>query len=344
MKRVLLILTILISLLGISGLACGETVKEVKPKAKYTIGITEWIPWAVFVVAEEKGYFKKQGVDVNVITFPSCYENVDSFYKGKVDICVDMLGVWASHIYKNEHDFVVLSAIDFSSGGDKVILRKGTNIDDVKNIYVYSDMLATLYFLDRALQPMGKSIKDFNISQYNTDFINTMIKSGKADMAVSYEPDALAIADSNNPDSICEVVSSTADIPGVMPEGMCIKRDTYNKMDKSDLRRIYRALFQAMEWTKNPKNEKALDNIVRDKFFFTTPKFTDAEIKGMMSNAILMTKPEMLEYTKPGGGIYKYFTDVEKMAKSNGKLVEVDIKKHIDTTEFVRVLREVDRK
>lgn len=339
MKRILGVLTLM--LLFMSIVVCGEEVKpKVATKATYTIGITEWIPWVVFVVAKEEGYFKQQGVDVNVITFPSCYENVNSFYKGKVDICVDMLGVWASHVYRNQNDFVILSAIDFSTGGDKVVIRKGKDIKDIKSIYVYSDMLATLYFLDKALQPMGKSLKDFNILQYNTDYINKMMKMDAIDMAVSYEPDALEIADENNPASLCRVISTTADIPGVMPEGMCVKRTVYERLSGEDLKKIYRALFQAMDWTADPTNEKELYNIIRDKFFFTTPRFSDDDLRIMMKSAHIMNRAEMLEYSSPGGGLYQYFKDVDKMIKSNGKKVTVNINKHIDTSVFVETLRE----
>lgn len=85
MKKITSALLILIFVFATAGCTEKETTKKEAKKVKMTIGVLPIEDTLPFFVAEEKGYFKSDDLEVELITFDSAHERDAAFQAGKID-------------------------------------------------------------------------------------------------------------------------------------------------------------------------------------------------------------------------------------------------------------------
>jgi len=93
-------------------------------KEPITIGYSDWPGWVAWDIAEQKGFFKKEGVDVKLVWFPAYTDSLNAFAAQKVDAnCQtwgDTMGPLAQGIAAKA---VVVN--DISYGNDAMIAQAG---------------------------------------------------------------------------------------------------------------------------------------------------------------------------------------------------------------------------
>ncbi len=158
MKRFIIV----ISLTFIMLLTCTATA------GTYKIGTVSWAGFSPANVADAKGFWKNYGQDVQVILYTSNTDMKTALENKRIDFALDVPGVWVKS-YMNGIPITILAEIEWSCGGDKVILKKGTDPKTLKgdSIGVFSDSVILLlhrYLRDRELQ-----VSDFKVIEMDTE-------------------------------------------------------------------------------------------------------------------------------------------------------------------------------
>lgn len=277
----------------------------------YRIGMTEWIPWVTLNVAEKKGFWKENGIDVKVVLY-SDYFNVSALINDDVDFSIDIIGAWYAQIYTG-HDLTILSENDWSNGGDYFVRRPSFDQSD-KTIYSYADKIAGLFFINKVLEMEGKSIKDYKVARFDPGYMNIGYKKGAMNMIVSYEPDVFEITDAGG-----VIVATTADFPGVLPDGIAAKTSRLISIPSKDLIAFFKGVIKAHEWVADPRNKKEMYYIIKNETLKSSGKsLTDAEVAKMLKNVKIHNKKEIVKNNSLGGNLQKYSDEISEFNKSIG--------------------------
>ncbi len=108
------------------------TEKYIGPIKKVTFGSSTTHKIAAVFVAKNKGYFKEEGIDLEIKKFGSGKASFEAMLKGDVDISAvaDTPIVFASF---NRDDFYIIAGM-YTSYDDKVIARKDKGINSVADL------------------------------------------------------------------------------------------------------------------------------------------------------------------------------------------------------------------
>jgi NitT/TauT family transport system substrate-binding protein len=222
------------------------------------LAINPWIANAPASVADSKGFWKAEGLNVEVINYDTDSEMVNAMKGGKVHICMSMLGSalsWAM----DKDPVVIVAETDWSNGGDKFILKKGTAPAALKGqpVGVYSDDVAVAFFVGKCLGKSGLKISDVELLEMDVEPLTAQYIAGKLLAVSTYDPQAGKVVEAGG-----QVVATTADFPGCMPEGMIGNKDTLAKLPPGTLVKFLRGWAKAATWALDPANATEYAQIV----------------------------------------------------------------------------------
>ena len=281
LKKLLLVAICILSMLCT---ACGSTTdeKEVADNTKtetLKIGLMPDIDSIPFIIAQEKGYFKEEGVDVELQYFKSAMDRDSALQSGNLDGGVsDMLA--AGFAKDGGFDVKMTSMTDgnycliagTANNAQSIKDMKGQNISVSKNTIIE-------FVLDQMLMENQMTEADINktvIPQIPTRL--EMLQNGKLDAAVLPEPMG-SIAIKNG----CHLINSSEKMqinPGVM---VFTSDSLQNK--STEIKAMYRAYNKAVEYLNNTPQEEYMDLVIEKaglppatKDALTMPKYHEAAL------------------------------------------------------------------
>ncbi len=235
----------------------------------YTLGLVEWMPWATAYVAKEKGFWDEEGIDVKIIQYENyATGNLKNFQFGEIDFSVMMLGSVVELATKAPL-YNIIYEHDWSHGDIFVLGKNFKTVTQLKGktIGVYSKTTPINYFIDQILVKNGLKISDISLRQIaNTKKLNRALENKVVSAIVSYDPDA-SMAEVQN---FGKSINSSADFPGVIPEGIAVQRHIL-KENKDDVRRFLRGWIRAVKWQSDPANQKEYFAILNRTMYKNNP-------------------------------------------------------------------------
>lgn len=276
MKRIIPITIISILLLTVVG--CSSTQKTVAPTAQKTITIgvmpdTDSIP---LVIADKKGYFKAEGVNVKIVHFTSARDRDSALQSGKIDGAVsDVLA--AAFINDSGFKMKIISA---TSGSYKLVASKKSGIKKIsdvkgKNVAISKNTLIE-YSTDKILESAQinpSDVKKIAIPQIPIRL--EMLQNGKVDAAVLPEPMAsLAILNGGT------LISST-DKLGINPGVLMFTKAAIDSNQKG-VKQILSAYNKAAGYLNKTPKASYIDMVIKECSFpvnikdsIVVPKYKD---------------------------------------------------------------------
>ena len=258
LKKLLLVAICILSMLCT---ACGSTTdeKEVADNTKtetLKIGLMPDIDSIPFIIAQEKGYFKEEGVDVELQYFKSAMDRDSALQSGNLDGGVsDMLA--AGFAKAGGFDVKITS----STNGNYCLIAgtgntakslaemKGQNISVSKNTIIE-------FVLDEMLAQNNMTEADINktvIPQIPTRL--EMLQNGKLDGAVLPEPMG-SIAVKNG-----SYLVNSSEAMKINPGVMVFTNDSVENK-KEVIKAMYRAYDKAIEYLNSTPQEEYMDLVI----------------------------------------------------------------------------------
>jgi len=156
----------------------------------------------------------------------------------------------------------VIAETDWSHGGDRFITAAGIDVKNLagKQVGVYQDDVAVGFFLHKALAAHGLSIAKVELVELEPDPLTAQVIAGKLSAVVNYDPAAAAAITGG-----ATLRATTADLAGVMPEGLVAHRDRARELGADKLTAFMRAWMKAVAWAGEPANRAEFATILRTK-------------------------------------------------------------------------------
>ncbi len=215
------------------------------------IALSPWPGWYIWYLAEEKGFFKKRGVNVELKWFPVYSDSLQALSTGQVDANSQTLSDTLAPLSKSIPLKVVL-VNDNSNGGDAIVSKPGINsIADLKGKTVATELGTVDHLLLlTALANAGMKETDINYVNMTVNDAGPAFINGKVDAAVLWEPfQTKAVKDGGG-----KVLFSSKETPGLIPDLLVFKAETVEKRG-DDIQKVVNAWFDALAELKAHPDE-----------------------------------------------------------------------------------------
>lgn len=254
----------LLALLTLSLISCSVTnnnnlkTHELKPLNVGILQDTDSIP---ILIAEEKGYFKEEGLSVNIEKFKSAPERDSALQSKKIDGAIsDILAA----AFANDGGFRV-KITSMTNGTYDLLVNKDTKINNIrelkgKSIAISKNTLIE-YVTDMIIDKAGINEQDVHkvaIPQMPARL--EMLQNGKVDAATL--PNALATVAQNNGAKII----GSSDKLGINP-GVMIFSESAISSKKNEIEAFYKAYNKAVDYLNKEPKSSYIDQIIKDGGF-----------------------------------------------------------------------------
>jgi NitT/TauT family transport system substrate-binding protein len=219
--------------------------------SKVTIGFSAWPGWFPWQVAQEKGLFAKNGVDVELKYFDSYTDSLNALATGNITANSQTLNDTLSSVSGGSKQTIVL-VNDNSTGNDQIIARPGINsIADLKGKKVAAEQgTVDHYLLLLALKKAGLSESDVEFTPLATDAAAAAFVAGKVDAVGVFAPfttTALGLRGS-------KAIATSKDFPGAIPDHLVFGTD-FVKGHPEQVQAIVKTWFDTLAWIAAHKDE-----------------------------------------------------------------------------------------
>jgi NitT/TauT family transport system substrate-binding protein len=178
-KRVALLFGLALALLPAKA-AVADTVK---------IAFSTWVGYGPFYIAAREGYFKKNGVDVQLIKMEDPKERFPTLMADRIQMIASTVDTGLLYM-KTPTDFQYVVAIDDSDGGDGIVTKKDiTSLTGLKGKKVAVDKgSVSEFYLANLLTRVGMNESELNVVNMTAADAGSAFVSGRVDAAVTWEP------------------------------------------------------------------------------------------------------------------------------------------------------------
>lgn len=300
MKKKRWLAVVMAMILVISMSACGGNTgskedggeKETSDSSeKIVLGINDWPGSYWWLAVDELGYFKEQGVDVEVKLFSNYGDGLSALSSGNIDMFVPSLADIIP-AYVSGADIKVIMVQDFSAGADGLIASSAINsVEELKGKNVAIELGGSDHlFLLKCLENAGLSENDVNLVNMSTgDAANAFI-SGSVDAAAIWEP-SLSMAQKETGGNIL-ATSADAEYEGLIPAVLAVNGESL-ETKRDEMKLVMKAWYSARDAYENNFDEfaKAVSN---------NAEVTPEEFKKLMNGCDVRTMEENVEAFKDG--------------------------------------------
>jgi NitT/TauT family transport system substrate-binding protein len=220
-----------------------------------TIAHTTWVGYGTLYLARDLGYFKQEGLDVDLKTIDDASIYMAAQASGKIDgsaSTVDEVMKFRSPNFC----FKSVIALDESFGGDGVLVSDGVNsfADLKKQPIAMSEGSVSQFWLAYLLKQRGMSIKDMTIENMSADDAASAFIAKRVPAAVTWEPHLTFVREHKQG----KVLIDSSATPGVIVDVVTLNCDIIKNCPK-DVQALVDGIYKAVAYTKaNPEKAYAI--------------------------------------------------------------------------------------
>lgn len=226
------------------------------PAEKTVLSCTTWIGYAPLHLALEKGFFKDEGLDVEIRVIESAGDIKAAIKAGKIQVMAQTLDTEVMTAASGVDIKEVLPLCD-SNGGDGLVAKKQYNsLKDLKGKTIAMDTTggASLFWFNTMLDEAGMTMEDFDMKNMTAGDAGSAFVGGKVDAAVTWEP---WLTKANGTD-FGKTLCSSKDYPGVIVDTLAVRSDYAQKYPKA-VQGLIKGWLRAVEYAKeNPADAIAI--------------------------------------------------------------------------------------
>lgn len=250
------------------------TAPAVYGAERLRVGHDLWIGFSGVFLAQELGYFRDLGLDVDLRGFPGPGDSIPPLLAGHLDVSLTTLHNLALIAGVDDAPIAAIYFLDASHGADAIVA--GTDVSDLADLRG-RDIAVTLneanhMLLILALESVGLSERDVNLVNMSADDAGAAFLAGRVDAAVTWEP-WVSRAKSGGEG---RVIFSTRDAPDTIINTVSVRRDNLDQRPEA-LGRFLQGVDQGVAFLRSD-TEAAIPIIAR--WLEADP----ADIQGMLED------------------------------------------------------------
>ncbi|MFJ7679847.1 ABC transporter substrate-binding protein [Peribacillus sp. NPDC097198] len=263
-----------------------KTENSVSHEEELSIAFSTWVGYAPFYIAEEKGFFEKNGVNVKITRIESSSDRLSALAANRIQ---GIGGTIDSQVVAAARDIPLVQVIstEESSGGDGIVAKKEIkSFKDLKGkkVAVQTDGGASFFWFNYLLKQEGMSMGDMDIQSMSSGDAGAAFIANKVDAAITWEP---WLTNVKNTD-FGHVLMTSAETPGIIASSFALQQD-YVEENPDQVKGFVKSWFDAIEYFK--KNEEDAISIMAKAM-----GQTDGEFKEALSGVTLYDKEKAREY------------------------------------------------
>lgn len=189
-----------------AGAGCGQQ------PAPLRIGVDTWPAYRLLGLAQEKGFFREEGADVQLLEFGCLSDTRRAYETGKLDgLAITAVEVLVARD-ASDRSPMIARVLDFSEGSDVILAPKDIrSVRDLRGKQVGVELASLgVYMLARALAIEGMTLADIRPVSKDPATMREELLSGQLDAVVTYPPESDAVIR----DPRFHVIFSSRQIPG----------------------------------------------------------------------------------------------------------------------------------
>ncbi len=242
MKRWLAWVLVVVVVAGLSTVAAAEPLK-----IRYSI----WVGYGPLFIAKEKGFFKEEKVDVDLVNIEDPKEGFFALAAGRLDGVVSTIDTMVLYL-KTGKEYQYVLALDDSAGGDGIVARKEIkSVKDLKGKKVaVNEGSVSQFFLNVILKESGMSQKDIEVVNMKQGDAGAAFVAEKVDAAVTWEP--WLTKSKNAPHG--QILVDSSKTPGLISDVLIFPREVIAKRGK-EIQGVVNAWNKAVAYYEKNKPE-----------------------------------------------------------------------------------------
>lgn len=219
------------------------------------LGMTTWVGYGPMFLARDKGFFKENGLDVELQIIEDAALYMAAIAAGKLDgnaSTIDEIMKYRSP----DFCFKAVVALDDSHGGDGVLVQKDVNsLADLKGKAVgMNEGSVSQFWFNILLKREGMTETDLQITNMTADDAAAAFIAGQIPAAVTWEPHLTLVRTKDQG----KVLIDSAATPGLIVDVVALTCDYIDKNPK-DVEAFVKGLYKAVEFIKtNPEEAYAV--------------------------------------------------------------------------------------
>jgi len=295
--------------------ACSFALGATAPaRAEIKVGLSDWPGWVAWYVAEQQGYFKKNGADVKLVWFGNYTDSVAALSAGRLDANSQTWSDTMAPLAKKV-DLKAVLVNDNSAGNDALMVSpKIHSFSELKGKRIALEQYSISHFvLATALAKNGMSIKDANVVNLSAGDAAAAFMAGRVDAAVVWNPWVSKIETSGKG----RALFTSRDMPGLIPDLLVANgKSLRDKNKRQELVGMIRAWFEAEAYIRSHPDDavKVMSKVVglkpaEYKVFLPGTRFFGAAEN---TTAFAPSSPESLLASAPV--IYRFLSENKLIA------------------------------
>lgn len=215
------------------------------------LGHSTWVGYGPFYIARDKGFFKEEGVDVELVIMEDTPMKMGALMAGQLDLVASTADEFPIYMKPGIGIRYVL-AVDNSKGGDGIVATKDvTTIEGLKGKKVaFEQGSVSQFFLNALLKDAGMSQSDIEPVNMAATDAGVAFAAGQVDAAVTWEPALSQGAKAENG----HILLTSADKPGLITD-VVAATDATLKDKADDVKAFVRAWYRALDFIKSNPDE-----------------------------------------------------------------------------------------
>jgi NitT/TauT family transport system substrate-binding protein len=245
------LLLLLVFFAAVSALIFFSACQKNAPAPTYRIGLGPWVGFGPFYLAEQKGYFKEAGIQIDLIILTGLSERNSALKSGRVEGLAAPVDYFVLSAGNNLTTNIVM-AVDESSGGDGIVANSSIHqIEDLRGKRVaFQRGLPSEFFLRALLQQQNIGFDQLKTTDMETAQGGAAFISKQVDAAVLWEPWLSKARD----DGHGHILASTKEYPNLIVDCLAFNQSVVTSHPE-DVQKIVNAVLKAIEyWKQNPND------------------------------------------------------------------------------------------
>jgi NitT/TauT family transport system substrate-binding protein len=219
------------------------------------LGMTTWVGYGPMFLARDKGFFKENGLDVDLRIIEDASIYMAAVAAGELDGNASTLDEIMKY-RSPDFCFKAVVALDDSHGGDGVLVRDDVNsLKDLKGQQVgLNEGSVSQFWFNILLAKEGLTEKDLQITNMTADDAAAAFIAGQIPAAVTWEPHLSLVRQKKEG----KVLIDSSETPGLIVDVVDLTCDYIDKNPK-DVEAFVKGLYKAVEFIKtNPDEANAI--------------------------------------------------------------------------------------
>lgn len=255
---------------------------------KYKIIHMSHSAWTTIDVAQQKGFWKKEGLDTEVVIYQTADDVINAIKNARADISMVNVPTLAVIRAKDNNEIVYLGTGILWGGGYYLVVKKGFENKSLEGmrVGVAGGDSAGMVVLDSYVKRKGYDRKKVRTLAISNDVLLKNFNAGRLKAVVIQER---SFESAKNSGGIMVERSPVISI------GMASYTSKLKGVPEDDLKKLYRGWMNAIKWSEKKENWDEFKQIMDRVTFKDLPKLTNEKARLELKNIRKYNTKELLD-------------------------------------------------